>query len=109
MRAALVDINHLRRQRRGKDGAEIEIGGGCMQASRTSLEGDLHIKVAQILKVMAAYMHVSLVNQREHLQERLLLPKVRGYISNTEKMDAVSILYMLKNEVPKQGHKIIGQ
>ena len=65
MRAALVDINHLRRQRRGKGGAEIEIGGGCMQASRTSLEGDLHIKVAQILKVMAAYMHVSLVNQRE--------------------------------------------
>ena len=47
---------------------------------------------------MAAYMHVSLVNQREHLQERLLLPKVRGYISNTEKMDAVSILYILKNE-----------
>ena len=73
MRAALVDINHLRRQRRGKGGAEIEIGGGCMQASRTSLEGDLHIKVAQILKVMAAYMHVSLVNQREHL-----LPNVQG-------------------------------
>lgn len=78
MRAALVDINHLRRQRRGKGGAEIEIGGGCMQASRTSLEGDLHIKVAQILKAMAAYMHVSLVNQREHLQERLLLPNVQG-------------------------------
>ena len=77
MRAALVDINHLRRQIRGKGGAEIEIGGGCMQASRTSLEGDLHIKVAQILKVMAAYMHVSLVNQREPLQERLLLPNVQ--------------------------------
>ena len=78
MRAALVDINHLRRQRRGKGGAEIEIGGGCMQASRTSLEGDLHIKVAQILKAMAAYMHVSLENQREHLQEKLLLPNVQG-------------------------------